>query len=159
MTEGNSAPEHVATIVREYGLSFVSGVEGANVTITDRQIIDVDGSNGIVRWVVVDWRKERVSKMTKISEFMKRHYSFRWFSDEWSIKQKWLYVALYVTLYNISLIPLLVLSEKTGLLVEGSSWSLGVLVILLLFWFAIYQPVVNSLVERVRRTRPTSDDL
>ena len=97
--------------------------------------------------------------MTTFSTLIRRYYSFRWFSDEWSIKQKWLYVALYVTLYNISLIPLLVLSEKTGLLVEGSSWSLGVLVILLLFWFAIYQPVVNSLVERVRRTRPTRDDL
>lgn len=84
---------------------------------------------------------------------MRLHYAFRWFSDGWSVKQKWLYVALYVTLYNVSLIPLLVFSEKTGLLVEGSSWSLGVLVFLLLFWFAIYQPVFNFFMTRKRESQ------
>lgn len=84
---------------------------------------------------------------------MRRHYAFHWFSDGWSVKQKWLYVALYVTLYNVSLIPLLVFSEKTGLLVEGSSWSLGVLVFLLLFWFAIYQPVFNFFMTRKRESQ------
>ena len=91
--------------------------------------------------------------MFKITKFIRRHYAFRWFSDEWSLKQKWLYVALYVILFNISLIPLLIFSEKAGLLVEGSSWSLGVLVILLLFWFIIYQPVFNFFMAAARRAR------
>ena len=86
--------------------------------------------------------------MTTFSDFIKRNYSYRWFLDGWSVKQKWLYVALYVILFNVSLIPLLVLAEKTGLLVEGASWSLGILVILLLFWFAIYQPVFNYFMTR-----------
>jgi len=91
--------------------------------------------------------------MTTFSTFMRRHYAFHWFLDEWSLKQKWLYVALYVIFFNISLIPLLVFSEKTGLLVEGSSWSLGVLVFLLLFWFAIYQPVFNFFMTRKRESQ------
>lgn len=86
--------------------------------------------------------------MTTFSDFIKRHYSYCWFLDGWSVKQKWLYVALYVILYNVSLIPLLVFAEKIGLLAEGSSWSLGVLIILLLFWFAIYQPVFNFFMTR-----------
>jgi len=97
--------------------------------------------------------------MTPFSKFLYRYYTFRWFLDEWTVLQKWLYVALYVILFNIGLIPLLVLSENAGLLVEGSSRSLGVLVFLLLVWFAIYQPAVNILADTVRRRRPGNDDL
>jgi hypothetical protein len=89
-----------------------------------------------------------MAKQQTFTRFIWRQYAFRWFSDEWSAKQKWLYVTLYVICFNISLIPLLVFAEKTGLLVEGSSWSLGVLIILLLFWFAIYQPVFNFFMTR-----------
>ncbi len=34
-----------------------------------------------------------------MSAFINRHYAFHWFSDDWSGQQKWLYVALYVTVY------------------------------------------------------------
>lgn len=81
--------------------------------------------------------------MTTFLELMKHYYSFRWFRDTWTEKEKWIYVAIYVVFFNISLIPILVISEKAGFLVEGSSLSLGVLVLLLIFWFGIYQPIVN----------------
>jgi hypothetical protein len=76
--------------------------------------------------------------MVMFSKIFYRYYSFRWFLNEWTVLQKWLFVALYVILFNISLIPLLVYSENDGLLLEGSSRSLGVLVFLFLLWFAIY---------------------
>ena len=79
--------------------------------------------------------------MTTFLELMKRHYSFRWFRDTWTVKEKWIYVAIYVVLFNIGLIPFLTISERTGLLIEGSSFSLGVLTIILVLWFGIYQPV------------------
>jgi len=41
--------QHGAVIAREYGLPCVSGVDGATMAITDGQMIEVDGSNGIVR--------------------------------------------------------------------------------------------------------------
>ena len=86
--------------------------------------------------------------MTTFSGFMKRHYSFRWFLDTWTVKEKWMYVALYVVLFKISLIPILIISETTDLLSEGSFLSLGVLVILLVIWFAIYQPTFNFFMAR-----------
>ena len=86
--------------------------------------------------------------MTTFLEFMKRHYSFRWFRDTWTIKEKWTYVAIYVVIFNIGLIPFLVISERRGLLTEGSSGSLVILVILLILWFAIYQPIINFFFAR-----------
>lgn len=86
--------------------------------------------------------------MMTFSGFIKRHYSFRWFLDTWTVKEKWLYVALYVVLYKISLIPILVIFETIGLLPEGTYWSLGVLVILFVLWFAIYQPIFNFFLAR-----------
>ena len=80
--------------------------------------------------------------------FIKRHYSFRWFLVTWTVKEKWLYVALYVVLYKISLIPILVIFETIGLLPEGTYLSLGVLVILFVLWFAIYQPIFNFFLAR-----------
>jgi hypothetical protein len=94
------------------------------------------------------YNQYRIIEMTTFSEFMKRHYSFRWFLDTWTVKEKWMYVALYVVLFKISLIPILVISETTGLLSEGSFLSLGVLVILILIWFAIYQPIFNFFMAR-----------
>ena len=52
-------------------------------------------------------------------------------------------MALYVVLFNIGLIPILTISERVGLLSEGSTGSLGVLAIILILWFGIYQPIVN----------------
>ncbi len=95
---------------------------------------------------MVEWRVDQMAKTPTFSTFIRRYYAFHWFSDEWSQKQKWLYVALYVTLFNIGLIPFLVISEKKGLLVEGSLHSLGTLLLLFLVWFAIYQPTVNYFV-------------
>ena len=86
--------------------------------------------------------------MTIFLGFMKRHYSFRWFLDTWSAKQKWMYVALYVVLFKLGFIPILVFFETTGLLSEGSFLSLGVLIIILVLWFAIYQPVFNFFLAR-----------
>ena len=88
--------------------------------------------------------------MTAFSGFMKRNYSFHWFLDTWTEKEKWIYVAFYVVLFNISLIPILVISETTGLLSEGSFSSLGVLVTILVFWFAVYQPAFNFFMTRNR---------
>ena len=86
--------------------------------------------------------------MMTFSGFIKRHYSFRWFLDTWTVKERWLYVALYVVLYKISLIPILVIFETIGLLPEGTYLSLGVLVILFVLWFAIYQPIFNFFLAR-----------
>ena len=86
--------------------------------------------------------------MTTFSGFLKRHYSFRWFLDSWTEKQKWMYVALYVVLFNLGLIPILTISEMTGLLSEGSFSSLGVLIIILVLWFLIYQPIFNFFMAR-----------
>jgi hypothetical protein len=86
--------------------------------------------------------------MTTFSGFVKRHYSFRWFLDTWTVKQKWMYVALYVIIFKTSIIPILVISETIGLLSEGSFLSLGVLIFLLVLWFAIYQPIFNFFMAR-----------
>jgi pyruvate,water dikinase len=47
--EVGGALQHGAMIAREYGLPCVSGVGGATMAISDGQMIEVDGSNGIVR--------------------------------------------------------------------------------------------------------------
>ena len=88
--------------------------------------------------------------MKTFLELMKRHYSFRWFRDTWAVKEKWIYVALYVVLFNLGLIPFLTISERTGLLIEGSNFSLGVLTIILVLWFGIYQSVFNFFLARDR---------
>ena len=49
--EVGGALQHGAVIAREYGLPCVSGVGDATTSITDGQMIEVDGSNGIVRVV------------------------------------------------------------------------------------------------------------
>ena len=86
--------------------------------------------------------------MTTFSGIIKRHYSFRWFLDTWTVKQKWMYVGLYVIIFKTSIIPILVISETIGLLSEGSFLSLGVLIFLLVLWFAIYQPIFNFFMTR-----------
>ena len=82
------------------------------------------------------------------SEFIKRYYSFRWFQDTWTVREKWIYVAIYVVLFNIGLIPILTISERAGLLVVGSGLSLGIIAIILVLWFAIYQPIFNFFMAR-----------
>ena len=47
--EIGGALQHGAVIAREYGLPCVSGVEHAVMNIPDGAMIEVDGSNGIVR--------------------------------------------------------------------------------------------------------------
>jgi hypothetical protein len=59
-----------------------------------------------------------------------------------------MYVSLYVVLFKIGLIPILVISETTGLLSDGAFLSLAVLVILLVLWFTIYQPAFNFFIAR-----------
>lgn len=49
--EIGGALQHGAVIAREYGLPCVSGVNGAIMSIPDGALIEVDGSNGIVRMV------------------------------------------------------------------------------------------------------------
>lgn len=86
--------------------------------------------------------------MRRFSRFMKRHFSFRWFANAWTVKQKWAYVALYVILYRVGLIPILVIAETVGLFPEGSFLSLGVLLALLVLWFGVYQVLFNFFVAR-----------
>lgn len=47
--EVGGALQHGAIIAREYGLPCVSGLDNATTIILDGQLIEVDGSNGIVR--------------------------------------------------------------------------------------------------------------
>ena len=47
--EVGGALQHGAVIAREYGLPCVSGIEGATDLVADGQMIEVDGSSGIVR--------------------------------------------------------------------------------------------------------------
>jgi pyruvate,water dikinase len=47
--EVGGALQHGAVIAREYGIPCVSGVEGAASTLEDGQIVEVDGSAGIIR--------------------------------------------------------------------------------------------------------------
>lgn len=49
--EIGGALQHGVVIAREYGLPCVSGLEGAVMNIPDGALIEVDGSNGIVRMV------------------------------------------------------------------------------------------------------------
>ena len=41
--------QHGAIIAREYGLPCVSGLDGVTSQIRDGQLLEVDGSNGVVR--------------------------------------------------------------------------------------------------------------
>lgn len=50
--EVGGALQHGAVIAREYGLPCVSGLDGITETIRDGQIIEVDGSAGVVRLVL-----------------------------------------------------------------------------------------------------------
>ena len=47
--EVGGALQHGAVIAREYGLPCVSGLDGVTEMIHDGQMIEVDGSNGVVR--------------------------------------------------------------------------------------------------------------
>ena len=49
--EVGGALQHGAVIAREYGLPCVSGLDGVTEVIEDGQMIEVDGSNGVVRVV------------------------------------------------------------------------------------------------------------
>ena len=52
--EIGGALQHGAVIAREYGLPCVSGLDGVMERICDGQMIEVDGSNGVVRLDVPD---------------------------------------------------------------------------------------------------------
>lgn len=58
--------------------------------------------------------------MTKLSRILKRHYYFDWFLDTWTVKQKWMYVALYVVLFKLGQFEI----EVDHLLLRGSSSNL-----------------------------------
>jgi len=47
--EVGGALQHGAVVAREYGLPCVSGINGATRSIPDGALVEVDGSNGIVR--------------------------------------------------------------------------------------------------------------
>jgi pyruvate,water dikinase len=47
--EVGGALQHGAVIAREYGIPCVSGVEGAATTLKDGQMVEVDGSAGVIR--------------------------------------------------------------------------------------------------------------
>ena len=43
--------QHGALVAREYGKPCVSGIENATSILTDGQVVEMDGANGIVRYV------------------------------------------------------------------------------------------------------------
>ena len=47
--EIGGALQHGAVVAREYGIPCVSGLDGATDQLKDGQLIEVDGSNGVVR--------------------------------------------------------------------------------------------------------------
>jgi pyruvate,water dikinase len=47
--EIGGALQHGAVVAREYGIPCVSGVNDATHVLKDGQLVEVDGSNGIVR--------------------------------------------------------------------------------------------------------------
>ena len=47
--EIGGALQHGAVVAREYGIPCVSGVDDATHVLKDGQLVEVDGSNGIVR--------------------------------------------------------------------------------------------------------------
>jgi phosphoenolpyruvate synthase/pyruvate phosphate dikinase len=47
--EIGGALQHGAVVAREYGIPCVSGVDGATTRLKDGQMVEVDGSNGLVR--------------------------------------------------------------------------------------------------------------
>ena len=47
--EIGSALQHGAVVAREYGIPCASGLDGATDKLKDGQMVEVDGSNGIVR--------------------------------------------------------------------------------------------------------------
>jgi phosphohistidine swiveling domain-containing protein len=47
--EIGSALQHGAVVAREFGIPCVSGLDGATDKLSDGQMVEVDGSNGIVR--------------------------------------------------------------------------------------------------------------
>ncbi len=63
--EVGGALQHGAIIAREYGLPCVSGLDGVTDKIHDGQMIEVDGSNGVVRLLAQD--PEQVGSADKTS--------------------------------------------------------------------------------------------
>ncbi len=51
--EIGGALQHGAVVAREYGIPCVSGLDDATSKLKDGQLVEVDGSNGVVR--VLDW--------------------------------------------------------------------------------------------------------
>lgn len=47
--EIGGALQHGAVVAREYGIPCVSGLDGATTTLRDGQLVEVDGSHGLVR--------------------------------------------------------------------------------------------------------------
>ena len=47
--EIGGALQHGAVVAREYGIPCVSGLDGTYDQLKDGQLIEVDGSNGVVR--------------------------------------------------------------------------------------------------------------
>ena len=52
--EIGGALQHGAVVAREYGIPCVSGVDGATTLLKDGQLVEVDGSNGLVRMLEED---------------------------------------------------------------------------------------------------------
>jgi len=53
--------QHGAIIAREYGIPCVSGIEQATAMIRDGQLIEVDGTNGIIKILSEEEKKEEIS--------------------------------------------------------------------------------------------------
>jgi phosphoenolpyruvate synthase/pyruvate phosphate dikinase len=61
--EIGGALQHGAVVAREYGLPCVSGLEGVTSILKDGQLVEVDGTNGIVR--ILDGEKPEVQPVSE----------------------------------------------------------------------------------------------
>ena len=81
--EIGGALQHGAVVAREYGIPYVSGLDGATDQLKDGQMVEVDGSNGIVHiWAKTKscWLSRLSVGRVKISQH--RHQGFALRSDQ-----------------------------------------------------------------------------
>lgn len=72
--EIGGALQHGAVVAREYGIPCVSGLENATGILTDGQLVEIDGSNGIIRLLrsrgdqMYDIKSRAASEITEIKD-------------------------------------------------------------------------------------------
>ena len=70
--EMGGSMSHGSVVAREYGIPAVVGVDSASVRITSGQLIEVDGSNGIVRMIEEEERAKGVDSTKRCTPLPSR---------------------------------------------------------------------------------------